>query len=1139
MVQIIYGDEPGTGPEVEIPLGALRRNLLIVFGTIMTFIGISSTYLFQQISKRDNNLRQRGRYLVTLQGYFGTLWFAIVYSYQAFKYRYPCVVLYWAWRLITRFDRNQAIYQSRFAEPADLAAALGTTQPGEMQGARRKGVGSHQSSTYSPMDSILVPSASYSNRQLAISPSDPSLVNLSALKGQLQTSSSSSKETPHPHHHHYVLGQERVFELTHQTLEEIAQSKKWYNRYRSVTDRQMFWCAVVYMVLCTVVAIVYQFQVENISTDPLSYNCHSGPEYVLPYASMILFLFVLSPFMTFQLRGINDGFGIRNELIFTSIFSVPCVVLFFVMPLVAPQFTRRVLDKTTFVALIIMASHLTSTVLPLIRHFKEHPHQCAYTARAFQRKSQRKNADATTSALSTIMDSKEQAKRHADGSGNGGSDGNEGSSIETRTHGWSRSEGIPMESTTTQTVANDSGFQAGAGPMSPPVSRYNDHNLDSTQPPYSGHIGAMDDHSTTDDRKNSGNNINQTFKSLIRSQRRERFKWGVGGVGIGMSHGHQQGARIDSKKTDWDEFMKALENRALFDKMSAFTVREFCAENMRFLYEVSRLEKRAVQYEHLRRLTSSASLDVAQDTVTAATVAGSVPHAVVEKENVSEESEELEEGVISPAPRSVSELMKSSSTGTRNSTIAPLPTHFSAASSHSSTPHRIKKIISASSVSSTVPILGLRRSSSSYFDESEPSSPLGSSPHSTFQQHGSSSMALPDLESGMAYSVTQLEQKQQRQRHPGFSSISLEPPLQLDLLPIPSITFAPLPMPPTLLIQFEYIYKTFIVSGARLELNLSHDTYQEIHQRARKGDWGSGMFDGAIYEIQELLFRDVWPKFVTSSHGLNYNGSTTAKQQQSSSATMRTTTTLTTTTTTTTIEMTAGTTRVDSGGCLQEVGVVNGSFGDGSNANGRTPVCLPFEQRSVTLQQQRSTPSSSIMMTSPESSLSGAISPKMEVNLGSRNESNMQGSAGGGGGYSGSIGSIERAGSVASSRTQGTQTAHVTHASSQCGGGRSGRPAGVTVATEEEEFSRAGLKSWLTKKSRTGITAAALISMENGTEESLGIIEQSRKSMVDRRSDTSGLYSTSVPNSLTLNGGQDGHGGHSGGGGDGGGRRTR
>ncbi|KAG0313403.1 hypothetical protein BGZ99_008911 [Dissophora globulifera] len=900
MVDIIYDTEPEADPSVAVPLGVARRNILIIVGLTMTFIGLFSTLLFQQVSKRDHNLRQRGRYLVPLQGYAGTLFFAIIYAFQSFKYRFPCVAVYYgsyfglipfvvvfavrAWRLLTRYDRNRAIYLSRFAEPGELAA-----------------LDESQSQFGAGMRAI------------------PETI--------LMTSSSPE--------------QDKVFELTQTTLEEIARSKKWYNWYRSVTDKQMFIVAITYMIITLAIALSFQWHSTMISVHPLSYTCSVGPEFIFPAMTTVLFLFVLSPFMIIQLRGITDGFGIRNELIFVSLYAVPNVILFFCMPLIAEEFTRKYLDKTTYVALILVAGHVASILIPLKRHFKEHPRHFAFIARVFQSKSNRdKPAGPDQAFTNGIDDNKRTGKRDrcankATVTGN---------------------EEIPLKGSVL-TGPKDESRRSPAPTLVPPAKLNNDERDDrEAQAALNGGIG----------------NINQTLKSLIRSQRRERF--GLGG-------GLRYAANVDSKKTDWDEFMRTLDDRKLFNRLSKFTVREFCAENMRFLYEVSRLEKRAMQYEHLREMTSSSQ-------------------------------EVLQSGADTDRDLKLSSLSKSSSTRTNLSVLTPLPVKFTlgtADEGSKNTPHRIKKIVSASSVSSTQPMLA-RRSSSSYVDESEPSSPQGSNPYPS----------LPD--SGLA----------------SHASSSRE----VDVISLSDTTFLPLPMPPTLRTQFEYVYKSFIVSGGRLELNLSYDTLQEIHQKARRGEWHSSIFDSAIYEIQELLFRDVWPKFVTSSQGLNYQGVETP-----TSETMP----------------------------LREVVVATTGTGHSAmnnnmalRAGSHLSPTRPFGQAS----SHWANSSTSIMQTVPKASLAKATSVRVAAS-GSTSEPRP-------------LNSAER------------------------------MVARHGAAEDEfvEEPSRTGFKTWLNRKSRTGIMTATLISQEGGTEEAVGIIEQSRKSMVERRSDTSGLYSSSIQNSM-------------------------
>ncbi|KAG0223694.1 hypothetical protein BGX31_008362 [Mortierella sp. GBA43] len=863
----------------------------------MTIIGLITTYLFQRIAKRDNNLRQRGRYLVPLQAYVGIVFFASLYIYQAFKYRVPCLVLYYgsyfglipyvlfiagrAWRLLSRFERNTAIYQSRFAEPADLAA-LSRTQTRLSSGEMLTNV----DSTSTPHSSV----------RTSVSPSETLVPSSPDQKLQ-----------------HVEPQNEKLIELTNRSLEEIARSKRWYSWYRTATDKDMQKVAVLYMLASTIIAICFQVYTPMMSFDPIHFECHSGAEYFFPYANVFVFIFLVSPYIIYQLKGINDGFGIRKELIFIVIFSIPCIVLYFVFPAFAPEFTRKVLDRTTWMAMILITGHITSVIMPLVYHYRTHP--CNARALARQKMSNR---------FRFGTDSKEN---------------------------------IPMEGQ----------CDAAHDPARLDQVQSSGHGVD-----YNSHEqGTLDD----DDRKNNNtNNINLTIRNLIRNQTRG-FGWG-------------QAPDINSKKTDWAEFIRVLEDRILFDKLSAFTVREFCAENTRFLYEVSRLEKRARQYEHLRGLSTDHT-------------DGTTP----------EKNDGSTGASASAAPAD-----------NRHSVVGPLPNHFTKlAKVDTSQPHRIKKIVSASSVSSTQPILATRRSSSSIFDGSEPSSP-GSPPRPSLLQYGSGSTVIeyPDSPS----SIT-----------------GPECSLQMDIVDASNTPFAPLPMPPTLLTQFEYVYKSFIKRGSRLELNLSYDTSKEVHEKAKRGDWRSGMFDGAIYEVQDLLFRDVWPKFVTSSHGLNYSGTSTPTDPAH----------------------------------MQEIGAASGPS---SHVAAKTAATSRLNSISLYPSSSSDPQSSSRIAPLPTAQMAPSKSSLSRGGSGSA-DANMPSASGG---------HEEAVGRSGSSSSKTSKKRH-----------------------EDDEPSRLGFKAWLTKTSRTGLTAAALVSCEGDTEEARGIIEQSRKSMAARRSDTSGLSQGRLP----------------------------
>lgn len=76
-----------------LPLTA-QKTAFIVLGVILSLLGLISTFLFQQISKKDNDLRQRGRYLVTIQGYSETIFLTFMLYNGAFSGSIPCFVMF-------------------------------------------------------------------------------------------------------------------------------------------------------------------------------------------------------------------------------------------------------------------------------------------------------------------------------------------------------------------------------------------------------------------------------------------------------------------------------------------------------------------------------------------------------------------------------------------------------------------------------------------------------------------------------------------------------------------------------------------------------------------------------------------------------------------------------------------------------------------------------------------------------------------------------------------------------------------------------------------------------------------------------------------------------------------------------------
>ncbi|KAG0228344.1 hypothetical protein BGW41_003443 [Actinomortierella wolfii] len=716
---ILYDPVPYADPSIDVPLGLTRRIIFLSVGAIVGATGLITTILFQILSKTNNDLRQRGRYLVTGQGV-----------------------------------------------PDDEDGMLEISQ-----------TTTSQTATSGTVNSV----------------SDSTASSNTAVDDAADCS--------------------RAKVSTEQSPEEAALAKKWYRRYWHVTDRRALWFFLgvySFIIACGVVyQILNQIQGGNLAIyNPTSFNCHQSHEYYPPQLIAIIFVFIFSPALIYHLRGYSDGFGIRNDLMVVSIMGIPGIVLFVAVPIYAPEVSDKVLDRTTWVALILILSHIMAVIVPLVRYVAGSKYRCAFEA-AYDSMKQRRKAKKL-----------QRARESAEGGGvRNGHHPSTASSYRKRAHD------IALETIQSPTDEVDTG--AGTG-------KYNN---------------------------GSTNNLGiPTDATTIAAQRRPSR---AGGSSYFLTWSRP--AR-DSLRYDWDAFVSALNDPEVFDKISAFTVGEFCAENTRFLAELSRLEKRAKRYERLRNMT-----------VGGGAIGGT-----------SRTHMDASQGRPYQFPPSDIEMNHSGQT-----------TDYDPDNNNGGSRHRIKKIISVSSVSSSMPMLGASsaakgRSSLSLDDFSEPPSPLGLPPVIRSPVVSLSNRYNSALDS-LRTSVPLPEGKQGEEGMAPHNSIAspigtsntttAEPSTTLqdgshapesqhnttehgDETPSSETTMAmaPLPMPPTLLIQYKTIYKNFIRHGGRLELNLSHDTYVEITNIANRGEWHAGMFESAKIEVYELLFRDVWSKFVSASH---------------------------------------------------------------------------------------------------------------------------------------------------------------------------------------------------------------------------------------------------------------------------------
>ncbi|KAG0259441.1 hypothetical protein DFQ27_004061 [Actinomortierella ambigua] len=718
--EFIYDESPLADASIAVPLGMTRRIIFLSVGAVFVLIGFLSTALFQILSKTNNDLRQRGRYLVTGQGYTASVMVTIVVLYQGFR----------AWRLVTRYDRSLAIYEAPLSVPDDEDTMLDLQQM-------------------------------------------PSHFAASGMTNSISDSTASSNT--------------------------------------AVTDSGDGTSA-------------------KVSTE-------QSPYYP-PQLAAVVFVFVFSPALIYRVRNYKDGFGIRKDLMAVSAMGIPGIVLFVVVPMYAEQVSDKYLDRTTWMGTVLILSHIFAVILPLMRFVSGSSYRCAFEAAYASLKEAKERKRLRIACASTKAAEAEAAEATAEAEARGGGAGNSG-------HG-------------------------GAQKASDPSTQRRIHDIAlETMHPYHQVSGAgvgMSHHNNSNNN-NQGNNRLQPSVDI--AQRRPSR------VAGSTNFSFWSRATDDDMRYDWDAFVKALDDPEVFDKISAFTVGEFCAENTRFLAELSRLEKRAQRFERLRSMTVTGGGSWVSLSTAAAVGGGGGAAAIGALAGVGT-------GGAGPTlhPNDSVQLYRFPPSDIEMGSTERIEAYDPNTAGGSK--QRIKKIVSVSSVSSSMPMLGgaspygRGRSSLSLDDFSEPPSPMGMPPvirapvamttiASTTTLGGIRSNAtldslrttLPTSDEAAGEELIEDEEEEEESRtlHNAASLTTSEkaatrPPFVprgstsgAGAMSLAETVMAPLPMPPTLLIQFQNIYKTFIRHGGRLELNLSHDTFTEIAGMAKRGEWRADMFE--------------------------------------------------------------------------------------------------------------------------------------------------------------------------------------------------------------------------------------------------------------------------------------------------------
>nr|CAG8506840.1 5592_t:CDS:2 [Entrophospora candida] len=150
---------------------------------------------------------------------------------------------------------------------------------------------------------------------------------------------------------------------------------KLMNRLRKfrqyVTDKWLTsWVITPIMILVLIGSSIAQIINPTISIIPLNTNCSTiGPGAIPLFVLIGFFLIIVCPILFYLLYGINDAFGLRNELMVTLISGVVAYVCYFVFELLLRNW-RNYVGSFMFGWVTLILGHTLSITIPVIKSFK-------------------------------------------------------------------------------------------------------------------------------------------------------------------------------------------------------------------------------------------------------------------------------------------------------------------------------------------------------------------------------------------------------------------------------------------------------------------------------------------------------------------------------------------------------------------------------------------------------------------------------------------------------------------------------------------------------------------------------------------------------------------------------------------------
>ncbi|KAG0318548.1 hypothetical protein BGZ99_005604 [Dissophora globulifera] len=378
---------------------------ICLVSTVVTFI----------LAKTENDLKQRGRYLVLWNGLSATGVVTVYLMLNAFVGNFPCFILLWTaylcivpwlltylargWRLVYIYNQqvdfgNINVQRNSVIDLHDPAGMLALPDRDAGAGAtmasdKREDLGRLQtdqipraidvtgSTSATPVTSPPVALTTPLQPSRAELFRDGSSMSASAIPTFLRAPKTYLNSVaplgiyPFTHGGNVVEG-----DGTHSMVFEAPQNEekqRWsrYLPFNKATDSRLTVFLLGCMVFPFLLCLGMQFiKPSPVQINPTSYKCGEGPVFYPVYAIILGFLAIGCPLLTWKLWWIKDGFGIRNELLVTMMIGIPGFILYFISPYYLKRLDTGHWNHVNWLTLTIFLGHVNSVVLPLIQFFR-------------------------------------------------------------------------------------------------------------------------------------------------------------------------------------------------------------------------------------------------------------------------------------------------------------------------------------------------------------------------------------------------------------------------------------------------------------------------------------------------------------------------------------------------------------------------------------------------------------------------------------------------------------------------------------------------------------------------------------------------------------------------------------------------